>query len=116
MPVPLREHLEATAEAEVKRVNLLFTICLGCAVFAWIELGRRLGILNHAHETAVEVQHTYVSEDIYRQGKAAQDEKIENVEKEQGNVRAGRAATLAVITAVGIIVTLVVLLANGKLG
>jgi len=115
MPVSLRDHLEAKAEAEAKRVNLLFALAVAAVAFVWVEIQRRLGVLNHAHETAQEVAKTTVRQDMYDQGKREQDGRIEKVEKEQGSAIATRNATIAVISAVGIVVTLVVLLANGVL-
>jgi len=116
MPVPLREHLEAKAEAETQRVNLLFALAVAGAAFVWVEIQRRLGVLNHAHETAQEVAKTTVRQDMYDQGKREQDGRIEKVEKAQGTATATRNATISVISVVGVVVTLVVLLSNGVIG
>lgn len=113
MPVSLRAHLEAAAKAEEKRVNVLFGIAVVVALFVWVEIERRLGILNHAHEKAVEVQHTYVSEDVYEQDKANRDEKIGVLEKALLALRTTRATTVAVVTIGCTVIAAVVLLANG---
>jgi hypothetical protein len=115
MPISLRDHLEATAKAEEKRVNVLFGIAVAVALFVWVEIERRLGILNHAHEKAVEVQHTYVSEDIYDQDKKSRDEKIDGVLDEQARSRTSRATVVAVVTVASLILGIVVLFANGKI-
>jgi Flp pilus assembly protein TadB len=119
MSVPLRDHLEGKADAEAKRVNLLFALAVAAVAFVWVEIQRRLGVLNHAHETAQEVAKTTVRQDMYDQGKREQDGRIEKVEKEQGNATASRTAYLAAIGAgaaiVTIVITLVVLLANGRI-
>jgi Flp pilus assembly protein TadB len=113
MRVSLRDHLEAIASAESDRTNLLFAITLAAAAFVWAEIMRRLGVLNHAHETAQDVAKTTVRQDMYDQGKREQDGRIEKIEKEQGSATATRNATIAVISVVGVVVTLVVLLSNG---
>ena len=94
----------------------MFALAVAAVAFVWVEIQRRLGVLNHAHETAQEVAKTTVRQDIYDQGKKEQDGRIEKVEKELGTATASRTATFAVIGALGIVLTLVVLLANGKLG
>jgi hypothetical protein len=113
MPVSLRDHLEVVAKAEEKRVNVLFGIAVAVALFVWIEIERRLGILNHAHEKAVEVQHTYVSEDVYEQDRLNRDEKIGAVQRSLAALRTTRATTVAVVTVGCSVVAVVVLLANG---
>lgn len=119
MPVPDRKHLEAIGRAEEKRVNLLFALAVAAVAFVWVEIQRRLGVLNHARETAQEVAKTTVRQDMYDQGKTEQDGRIEKVEKEQGNATASRTAYIAAISAGGVVITivvsLVVLVANGKL-
>jgi hypothetical protein len=113
MPVSLRDHIEAMAKAEERRVNVLFGIAVAVALFVWVEIERRLGILNHAHEKAVEVQHTYVSEDVYDQDKKNRDEKIGVIEKTLAALRTTRSATIAVVTIGCSVVAAIVLLANG---
>lgn len=115
MSISLRDHIQALSKAEEKRVNVLFGIAVAVALFVWIEIERRLGILNHAHEKAVEVQHTYVSEDIYDQDKKSRDEKIDEVVEEQLRSRTTRAATAAIVTASSIVLGVIVLFANGKI-
>lgn len=116
MPVSVRDHLEAKAEAESQRVNLLFALAVAAVAFVWVEIQRRLGVLNHAHETANEVAKTTVRQDMYDQGKAEQDGRIEKVEKELGEATASRTATLAVLGAAVAVIGLIVLLANGIIG
>jgi hypothetical protein len=113
--VTLREHLEAVARAEERRVNLLFVVALSAAAFVWVEIQRRLGVLNHAHETAQEAAKTTVRQDMYDQGKREQDGRLEKIEKEQGNAAASRTATFAVIGAAVAVISLIVLFANGVL-
>lgn len=114
--VSLRDHLEDKAAAEAKRVNLLFGIAVAVAAFVWVEIERRLGILNHAHEKAVEVQHTYVSEEVYEQDKANRDEKLETVQADLAAGRVGRATLITATSVVGAVVAIIVLLANGVIG
>jgi len=116
MPVKLRDHLELKANAERERTNLLFAITLAAAAFVWAEIMRRLGVLNHAHETAQDVAKTTVRQDMYDQGKREQDGRIEKVEKELGEATASRTATLAVLGAAVAVIGLIVLLANGVIG
>lgn len=116
MPVSTRKHLEAQARSEAGRINLLFALAVAAVAFVWVEIQRRLGVLNHAHETAQEVAKTTVRQDIYDQGKQQQDKRIEAVEKEQGAAIAGRAATYAVIAAAVAVLGLIVLLANHTFG
>lgn len=113
MPVPLRSHLEAIGRAEEKRINVLFSISVLAALFVWIEIERRLRILNHAHEKAVEVQHTYVRDDVYEQDKINRDAKIAVVEKAQLASQTKRTTTIAVITICVSVVAAIALLANG---
>jgi hypothetical protein len=115
LPVSIRTHLEAKANAERDRTNLLFAITLAAAAFVWAEIMRRLGVLNHAHETAQEVAKTTVRQDMYDQGKKEQDGRIEKVEKQQGTALASRNATLAVAGGLAAVLGLIVLFANGVL-
>ena len=116
MPVSVRDHLETKAAAERDRTNLLFALALAAAAFIWVEIQRRLGVLNHAHETASEVAKTTVRQDMYDQGKHEQDGRIEKVEKELGEATASRTATIAVLGAAVAVIGLIVLLANGVIG
>lgn len=115
MLVPLRDHLEAMAKAEEKRVNVLFGIAVAVAAFVWVEIMRRLGVLNHAHETAVEVGKTTVRDDIYQQDKKVRDEKIEAISAEQARSRTARATVIAIVTVSSIILGVIVLFANGRI-
>jgi hypothetical protein len=114
--VPLREHLELKSAAERERTNLLMAITLAAAAFVWVEIQRRLGVLNHAHETAQDVAKTTVRQDIYDQGKEAQDKRINQIETAQSNALASRSATFAVVAAAVGVLGLIVLFANGTIG
>jgi len=112
--VPLREHLEAAAAAEKERVNLLFSIAVAAAAFVWVEIMRRLGVLNHAHQEAIEVGKTTVRDDIYQQDKIVRDEKIDGIEQEQARTRTARVTTIAIVTGASVVLGIIVLFANGK--
>lgn len=64
--VSLRDYFERVLLEQQRALELQHT-----------ETERRLDVLNHAHETAVEVQHTYVTQDKYddfvRTNEAARD-------------------------------------------
>lgn len=86
------------------------------------EYARRLDVLNHAHETAVEVQHTYVTqekyEDYVKQIDTAQDirakfvdQRIDSLEKAQTNAAGKRSGQYSIyLYAVGILGILVLII------
>lgn len=70
----LKEHYDELRRIDEgrRRESLVFVVLFVVAL--WGELQRRLHALNHAHEQAVEVQHTYVTRDIFDAAIARQDE------------------------------------------
>jgi hypothetical protein len=82
-------------------------------VFMWNELQRRLGILNHAHEQAVEVQHTYVTDEKFGDFVKRYDENREAVAGQLAERRGDKATgirwtAIAVTIAVGAIGAIIV--------
>jgi thymidine phosphorylase len=63
--IPLREHYDTlrAIDNERRRETLIVLTLVIASVIA--EMLRRLGILNHAHEAAIEVQHTYVTDEKF---------------------------------------------------
>lgn len=70
--VSLREYIESLIAAERERVDVRLAASGEALSLQAGEYERRLAALNHAHEKAVEVQHTYVTQDKYEDKLAAE--------------------------------------------
>lgn len=89
------------------------------AAFFVNETWQRLRSLNHAHEKAVEVQHTYVPrsqhqsdiESVEQKVQTLRDDSIGHRGRTEGVASVGRLVAAA-IGSLGVLLTLVVLLAN----
>lgn len=109
--------------ADRERVNIIVAGLLMAAALFVNETWQRLRNLNHAHEKAVEVQHTYVSQERHQSDIEAVEQKVETLRddslghrgRSEGVASVGRVLTAA-IAALGVALTLVILLANHTLG
>ena len=61
--ITLREYIESLIAAERERVDTLLKANREALELQAREYERRLAALNHAHEKAIAVQHTYVTQD-----------------------------------------------------
>jgi hypothetical protein len=97
---------------EQRRKETIFTFGLILA-FMWTEIQRRLGVLNHAHEKAVEVQHTYVTQEKFDDFRQTFDDDRSRKSDELSETRGGNAASIR-WTAIGVTVAIafVIVLAN----
>jgi hypothetical protein len=108
--------------AERERTNIIATALLAVGALIVNEVWRRLEALNHAHEKAVEVQHTYVTQERHESDIEAVEQKVETLRDDslghrgraQGVASVGR-LVVASTTVLGVVLTLIVLLANHSL-
>jgi hypothetical protein len=108
----MRRHDELRGIDNDRRRETLIVLGLFLA-FMWSELQRRLGILNHAHEQAVEVQHTYVTDEKFGDFVKRYDENREAVSEQLAERRGDRATA---IRWTAIAVTIAVTIAVGFIG
>lgn len=106
--ISLKELIEQRFNGMDKAVEIAFT-----------EQGRRLDILNHAHERAVEVQHTYVPREVFEAFEARFDEYKETTnralilrEGQSKGLSMSAGVVVAGLAAVGTLLGIVVVLAN----
>lgn len=105
--------------ADRERINLLAGGSLLLAAFFVNETWRRLKDLNHAHEQAVEVQHTYVTQERHESDIESVEQKVETLRddslghrgRSEGVASVGR-LVVAAVASLGVVLTFVVLLAN----
>jgi hypothetical protein len=110
-------------KADRERVTLIFAGLTAFGALLVNEIWRRLSDLNHAHEKAVEVQHTYVSQERHESDIKAVEQKVETLRDDslghqgraQGVASVGR-IVVAAVTVLGAVLTLVVLIANHAFG
>lgn len=83
------------------------------------ELARRLDILNHAHERAVEVQHTYVPrelfeafEHVFEEYKSQTNRALVLREGQARGIGMSAGALVGALTAVAAVISVVIVLAN----
>jgi hypothetical protein len=72
--ISLREYVERLIAAERERVDTRLEATAEALRLQAAEYERRLATLNHAHEQAVEVQNTYVTQEKYEDKLAAEAE------------------------------------------
>src|SRR5579859_4418720 len=77
----LKEHQDALRVVDQERRREVFATLALAGFAVWREIQRRLDTLNHAHEQAVEVQHTYVTDEKFGDFADRYDENRELVAK-----------------------------------
>jgi hypothetical protein len=105
--------------ADRERTTILFGSLVAMGALVVNEVWRRLEALNHAHEKAVEVQHTYVTQERHESDIEAVEQKVETLRDDslghqgraQGVASVGR-LVVASTAVLGVVLTLIVLLAN----
>lgn len=101
--ISLKEHLEFRLNAQQELFNQKL-ICTEQALrLQAVEYERRLNVLNHAHEEAVRVQHTYVTQDKFETWQAVVDKVLQT----SGGAEEGKASswrlTIQVVSFISII-------------
>jgi hypothetical protein len=105
--------------ADRERVNIFVGSGLLLAAFFINETWKRLAGLNHAHEKAVEVQHTYVPRSQHQSDIESVEQKVDTLRDDsigqhgrtEGVASVGR-LVVAAVGLLGVVLTIVVLLAN----
>jgi hypothetical protein len=77
----LKEHQDALRTVDNERRREVAAALVLAAFAVWREVQRRLDTLNHAHEQAVDVQHTYVRDEKFEDFVDRYEENRETVAK-----------------------------------
>lgn len=127
--ISLKEYVEALLAGEKERVDEKFNAQANALQLQAVENLRRLDELNHAHSQAREIQSTYLPRETFEAHELASQAARQRLQEQIDGLRGfqtyakgedasvSRMARIVVgsISSVGILITLVVLLANGKL-
>ena len=89
--IPMREHLEGLIKQERTLREQGDTAVSKALELQALEVERRMGILNHAHEKAIEVQETYVPREVYDNRIKEDDKARESASSEARSTAAGLA-------------------------
>jgi Flp pilus assembly protein TadB len=97
-----------------RRETIVVFVC--AMAFGWSEIQRRLGVLNHAHEKAIEVQHTYVTQEKFDDALSRNDEFRNRVSQalaeRKGDKATGIRWTAIAVTIAVAVIGLIIVLAN----
>jgi hypothetical protein len=115
----LKAHYDELRHVDEGHRRELMLIAAAIFVWAWAEVQRRLGVLNHAHEQAQERDKTFVSIEKFDAQVEAEDTSKRVVAKAldlaEGR-RLGVGQVIAIVTGAVAFLAGVVLVANGAFG